>query len=67
MPAPIPTDLPAPRLTDAEVADMRTGFRAAVDEAWGDDAQRERCLSSLIEDGLVDPLDDELFALPGHR
>ena len=33
----------------------------------GDDAQRERCLSSLIEDGLVDPLDDELFALPGHR
>lgn len=41
--------------------------RARLDEAWDDDAQRERCLSSLITDGLVDSIDDELFALPGHR
>ena len=26
--------------------------------------QRDRCLDSLVSDGLVEPLPDELFALP---
>ncbi len=38
--------------------------KAALDDAWDDVPQRERALSSLIEDGLVDPLDDGRFALP---
>lgn len=37
--------------------------RARLDQAWNDAAQRERCLASLIEDGLVDPLDGDLFTL----
>ena len=33
--------------------------------AWPtEDAQRGRCLASLIEDGLVDPLPDGRYALP---
>ncbi|MEV5746305.1 A/G-specific adenine glycosylase [Actinoallomurus sp. NPDC052308] len=38
--------------------------RAALDDAWDDVRQRERALASLIEDGLIDPLDDGRFALP---
>jgi A/G-specific adenine glycosylase len=38
--------------------------KAALDDAWDDVQQRERALSSLIEDGLIDPLDDGRFALP---
>jgi A/G-specific adenine glycosylase len=30
-------------------------------------AQRERCLDSLVADGLVEPLADGRFALPGAR
>jgi A/G-specific adenine glycosylase len=39
--------------------------KAALDDAWDDVLQRERALSGLIEDGLVDPLDDGRYALPG--
>ena len=38
--------------------------RAALDAAWDDPAQRDRCLDSLVFDGLVEPLSDQLFALP---
>ena len=31
---------------------------------WSDAAQRDRCLAGLIEDGLVEPLGDERYALP---
>lgn len=37
---------------------------AALEEAWDDGAQRERCLASLVLDGLVDPLPDGTFRLP---
>ncbi|MFW5473294.1 A/G-specific adenine glycosylase [Knoellia sp. CPCC 206450] len=30
-----------------------------------DEAQVDRCLAGLVEDGLVEPVGDELFALPG--
>jgi A/G-specific adenine glycosylase len=38
--------------------------KAALDDAWDDPRQRERALSALIEDGLVDPLDDGRYSLP---
>jgi A/G-specific adenine glycosylase len=36
-----------------------------LDAAWPDQQQRARALDSLIADGLVDPLPDGRFALPG--
>jgi len=38
--------------------------RDALDAAWDDPEQRDRCLDSLVFDGLVEPVSDELFALP---
>ncbi|GHD27932.1 HhH-GPD family protein [Nocardiopsis kunsanensis] len=37
----------------------------ALDAVWDDGVQRERALDGLVSDGLVDPLDDGRFALPG--
>lgn len=41
--------------------------RTALDAAWPDPAQRDRCLFSLLADGLAEQLDDTTFALPGER
>ncbi|HEX3816491.1 MAG TPA: A/G-specific adenine glycosylase [Mycobacteriales bacterium] len=38
----------------------------ALDIAWPDVVQRARALDGLIADGLVDPLPDGRFALPGN-
>lgn len=38
--------------------------RAALDATWPDPAQRDRCLDSLLVDGLAEQLDDGRFALP---
>ncbi|MDX6391915.1 MAG: A/G-specific adenine glycosylase [Streptosporangiaceae bacterium] len=38
---------------------------ARLDAVWPDPRQRDRALDSLIADGLVDPLPDGRFALPG--
>jgi len=38
--------------------------RVRLDMVWPDATQRDRALRGLIEDGLVDPLPDDLFALP---
>lgn len=40
--------------------------RADLDAAWSDAAQRDRCLFSLLSDGLVEQLADDRFALPGE-
>jgi A/G-specific adenine glycosylase len=40
--------------------------RARLDAVWRDPAQRDRCLSSLLIDGLVEPTLDGRFALPGE-
>jgi A/G-specific adenine glycosylase len=40
--------------------------RADLDTAWSDAAQRDRCLFSLLSDGLVEQLADNRFALPGE-
>jgi A/G-specific adenine glycosylase len=37
----------------------------AFDAVWPDDKQRARALDGLVADGLVDPLPDGRFALPG--
>ncbi|MGH3625727.1 MAG: A/G-specific adenine glycosylase [Sciscionella sp.] len=49
------------RDTDAPVS------KARLDVVWSDAGQRERCLDSLLVDGLVEQTADGLFALPGER
>lgn len=39
--------------------------KESLDAVWDDAAQRERALDSLVADGLLDPLPDSTFALPG--
>jgi A/G-specific adenine glycosylase len=38
--------------------------RTLLEQVWPDAAQRDRCLASLVTDGLVAPVGDNLFALP---
>lgn len=38
--------------------------KVALDAAWPDATQRERCLDSLLDDGLADLTSDGLFTLP---
>jgi A/G-specific adenine glycosylase len=40
---------------------------ADFDAVWGDRAQLDRALDGLVADGLVDPLPDGRYALPGSR
>ena len=40
--------------------------RAELDVVWSDAVQRDRCLLSLLDDGLVGQLDEVRFALPGE-
>ncbi|GAB2470805.1 HhH-GPD family protein [Jatrophihabitans fulvus] len=47
------------RAADAPVA------KPALDLVWSDPVQRERALDTLVADGLVDPLPDGTYALPG--
>ncbi|GAA3766704.1 HhH-GPD family protein [Salinactinospora qingdaonensis] len=39
--------------------------KPALDRVWDEPVQRERALDALVSDGLVDPLDDGTYALPG--
>jgi A/G-specific adenine glycosylase len=39
--------------------------RAALEAAGPDPAQVDRCIASLVEDGLLEPAGDDGFALPG--
>ena len=41
--------------------------RARLDAVWVDAQQRDRCLGSLLVDGLVEQTVDGCFALPGER
>ncbi len=40
--------------------------RAALDAVWTDAGQRDRCLDSLLVDGLLEQTEDGRFALPGE-
>ncbi len=39
--------------------------KPALDAVWDDAVQRERALDGLVADGLVEPLDDARYRLPG--
>jgi len=52
------------RLLDVLRAAENPVERAALDAVWADAAQRDRCLFSLLEDGLTEQLPDGRFALP---
>jgi A/G-specific adenine glycosylase len=55
------------RLLDVLRASTSAVPRAALDLAWTTDpAQRDRCLDSLLVDGLVEQTRDGRFALPGE-
>ena len=41
--------------------------RTRLDAVWVDATQRDRCLGSLLVDGLVEQTVDGCFALPGER
>ncbi|MBW4718851.1 A/G-specific adenine glycosylase [Saccharothrix obliqua] len=41
--------------------------KARLDTAWSDAGQRDRCLHSLLVDGLVEQTADGRFALPGEH
>lgn len=41
--------------------------RADLDRAWSEAGQRDRCLDSLLVDGLVEQTEDGRFALPGEH
>lgn len=41
--------------------------RTQLDVVWADAVQRDRCLDSLLVDGLLERTPDGLFALPGER
>ena len=52
------------RLLDVFRSANSTVSTAQLDAAWGDVVQRERCLETLIADGLVEVVGDR-YALPG--
>jgi A/G-specific adenine glycosylase len=39
--------------------------QAALDAVWDEPVQRARALDGLVADGLVEPLDEGLYRLPG--
>ena len=48
-------------------AAVRPGAPARLDAVWRDAAQRDRCLASLLIDGLIEPTLDGRYALPGEH
>jgi A/G-specific adenine glycosylase len=52
-------------LLDVLRAAPRPVGKPALDVVWPEPAQRERALDTLIVDGLIDPLPDGRYALPG--
>jgi A/G-specific adenine glycosylase len=52
------------RLLDVLRAAEAPVERAVLDAVWEDAGQRDRCLVSLLEDGLAEQLDGDRYALP---
>ncbi|MGI5126281.1 A/G-specific adenine glycosylase [Pseudonocardia sp. CA-107938] len=52
------------RLLDVLRAAEAPVERAALDAVWDDAGQRDRCLLTLLDDGLAEQTDDGLFTLP---
>lgn len=58
------TDRQVRGLIMAVLRDHPTATRQQIDLAWADDEQRERALNSLLADGLVEAINDDLYQLP---
>ncbi len=41
--------------------------RGRLEQVWPEPVQRERALDGLVSDGLVEPIGDDAFALPGTQ
>jgi A/G-specific adenine glycosylase len=52
-------------LLDVLRASLSPVTKGALDVVWPDGVQRERALDTLVVDGLIDPLPDGRYALPG--
>lgn len=55
------------RLLDVLRGSAEPVARARLDAVWSDAGQRDRCLDSLLVDGLMVQTDDGRFALPGEH
>jgi A/G-specific adenine glycosylase len=55
------------RLLDVLRDDPEPVAKARLDIVWADHGQRDRCLDSLLVDGLVEQTTDGRFALPGDH
>jgi A/G-specific adenine glycosylase len=53
------------RLLDVLRGSVEPVPAAALDSAWHEPVQRARALDGLVTDGLIDPLPDGRYALPG--
>jgi A/G-specific adenine glycosylase len=53
-------------LLDVLRATSEPVHRRPLDAVWPDPIQRDRALGTLVADGLIDPLPDGRYALPGH-
>ena len=54
-------------LLDVLRDDPEPVVKARLDIVWSDHGQRDRCLDSLLVDGLVEQIADGRFALPGDH
>lgn len=54
------------RLLDVLRAAEGPVLREQLDAAWSEAGQRDRCLDSLLVDGLMEQTDDGRFSLPGE-
>jgi A/G-specific adenine glycosylase len=52
------------RLLEVLRTDAGPVHRSRLDAVWNDEAQRTRCLDSLLVDGLAVQVSDDVFALP---
>ena len=58
------TDRQVRGLLMAVLRNQSTALKRELDLVWADDVQRERALASLIADGLVEAISDDLYQLP---
>lgn len=58
------TDRQVRGLLMAVLRDHPTATKTQLDMVWADSEQRERALNSLLADGLVEAINDDLYQLP---
>lgn len=58
------TDRQVRGLLMAVLREHATATKSQLDLVWSDDEQRDRALNSLLADGLVEAINDDLYQLP---